>query len=847
MLLQLQKNMQISFKTIQPHLIAVAIFLVVAVVFCKPALQGLVVEQPDLMQWKGMAQDGFDYKEKHGDFPEWTTSMFGGMPAYAIAFGANEFIAPYLTNILTLGLPQPISYFFLCCITFYFLSQVLRVKPWLGIIGALAFAYASYNPIIIVTGHHTKMMAIAYMPGLLGALLLIFEHKKYLLGAALTAIFTAAFVAFNHLQMVYYMLLVLVIMAVSYAITWIRTQQVKQLLSAASFSILGGVLGILACAVNIFTTYDYAPETMRGGKANLTPTVTDSVAAKASSGLDVDYAFRWSYGIPETLTMLVPYANGGASKGLGEDSKFYETIMEKMQTKQIDQGLAQEVSRFGSEYWGNQPFTSGPVYTGAVMLLLAILGLVCAPNRYSWWMLIASTIGIVMAWGSNFMGFNEFLFNYLPLYNKFRAPSQSLVIPQLLLPILGILGLQTLLFTNLSIAQKWKHLKMAGIATGVVVLLAVVFYFSADFKSSSELQTISQLNQSNPTMAAPVKEVLNAAAEDRQSLYSGDLIRTIALIGVAFLLLMFTIREKIKPALLMPLLAFLVVFDQVPIANRYLGEEAYVEPETTDILNYVASNNPPLFKILSSLKQDPDPHYRIFNTTNDAFNDALTSSMARSVGGYHPAKLSLYQDLIENQLSKQNMAVYNMLNTKYFLVNDGNNGIAIQQNPGAMGAAWLVKNIEYVLTANAEMKALDSTNLQDVAVVQESFKADIAAAPLWDSSAFIQLKVYDNDLVEYTVNAPAPQFAVLSEIYYPRGWKAFADNKELPIVKTNYALRGVAIPKGTTSLQLKFEPSSYYTGRMVTTVADWIIVLLLAGAIFMEYRKSQTKVLPDKK
>jgi hypothetical protein len=371
--------------------------------------------------------------------------MFSGMPTYNIAFESNAMIPAYLTTVLSLWLPQPFVYFFLACVAFYFLSQVLRINPWIGIIAALGFAYSSYDPIIIVTGHHTKMMTIAIMPALLASILLVFEHRKYWLGGALVALFTSSVVVFNHLQMVFYTLLVIAFMVAAYAIMWIKSGQVKRLITAGSICLAAALLGALACAVNLFTTYDYSKESMRGGKASLVADTTKA-AAKASTGLDVDYAFRWSYGIPETYSLIVPNANGGGSQGLGEDSKFYETLVGKVQSGQIDQGLAQQVAQFGSTYWGDQPFTSGPVYLGAIICFLFILGMINVKSFHKWWILAVSVLGIVMAWGSNFMGFNEFLFNHLPMYNKFRAPSQSLVIPQLLFPVVGMLGLLVILF-----------------------------------------------------------------------------------------------------------------------------------------------------------------------------------------------------------------------------------------------------------------------------------------------------------------------------------------------------------------------------------------------------------------
>jgi hypothetical protein len=361
-------------------------------------------------------------------------------------------------------------------------------------------------------------------------------------------------------------------------------------------------------------------------------------------------------------------------------------------------------------------------------------------------------------------------------------------------------------------------------------LLAVLYYFSAGYKSENELEMVKQIAQQSPEASAQAKEVLNAAAEDRKGMFGADLFRTVALVAIGFGLIFLAIREKIKPGLLFILFTALVLIDALPVAARFLPQEAYVEAENSEITNYIASANPQLFKVLQGIEADKDPNFRVFNTASDPFNDALTSAKARSVGGYHPAKLSIYQDLIEHQLSKQNMNVFNMLNTRYFIVN-GSNGLEYQQNPGAFGAAWLATEIMYVKDANEEMRALDSTDIRNIAIVQESFKSNITNAPVFDSTASIQLTVYDNDLLEYKVNAPTPQFAVLSEIYYARGWKAYANDKEVPIVKTNYVLRGVALPAGTTSLRLEFKPDSFAMGRRVTNISEAIILVMLLAAI----------------
>ena len=833
--------MKTDSKKLLPHIIAIVIFLVIAVLYCKPALQGLAIEQHDLIQWKGMAQDAYNYREKHGVFPEWTNGMFSGMPTYNIAFESNAIIPAYLTTVLSLWLPQPFVYFFLACVAFYFLSQVLRINPWIGIIAALGFAYSSYDPIIIVTGHHTKMMTIAIMPALLASILWVFEHRRYWLGGALVALFTSSVVVFNHLQMVFYTLLVVAFMVAAYAIIWIKSGQVKRLITAGSICLAAAVLGALACAVNLFTTYDYSKESMRGGKASLVADTTKT-AAKASTGLDVDYAFRWSYGIPETYSLIIPNANGGGSQGLGEDSKFYESLVGKVQSGQIDQGLAQQVAQFGSTYWGDQPFTSGPVYLGAIICFLFILGMINVKSFHKWWILAVSVLGIVMAWGSNFMGFNEFLFNYLPMYNKFRAPSQSLVIPQLLFPVVGMMGLQQMLFGTEDNTEKWKALKLAGIIMGAFLLMATIFYFTADYSSTREKETIQQISKSNPALSSPIKEVIAAAGEDRKDLFKSDLIRTILLSAFGFIILMLFVKQKMKPVVPLIVLLVLNAFDLLAVGKRYLSDENYAEKDVTEAVAYLQQSNPQLYKALSSVQQDRDPHFRVFNTTSDPFNDALTSAMVRSVGGYHPAKLSIYNDLIENQLSKQNMNVYNMLDTKYFIV-QGDKEVVAQQNSGAFGAAWFVKHIHYVPNAQAEMKSLDSLNLKDTAVVDQQFKSAITVSPIWDSTASIKLVKYDNDVIEYALNTPSPQFAVLSEIYYSRGWTAYADGKVVPIVKTDYVLRGIPVPAGTKKLELKFEPASYKSGRMVTNIASLAMLIMLGVGIYMEYRNRKKMLI----
>ncbi len=831
--------MKFDFKKLVPHLIAVGIFLLISVIYCKPALEGMQVSQEDLIQWRGMAEDAFKYKERHGEFPQWNNGLFSGMPGYNITFNANSYLPAYFITALSLGLPAPISYFFLACIAFYFLSQILRVNPWIGILGSIGFAFCSYNPIIIDVGHHTKMITMALMPALLASLILIYQ-RKYFLGGALTAAFTAAIVVNNHLQIIYYMLLVILAVTIAYAIKWIRNGELNHLFKAGGVAVVAAVLGALTCSVNLFTTYDYSAESMRGGKASLIPDSTETSAQ--TRGLDADYAFRWSYGKMETLSLLVPNVNGGVSAPLDQDSKFYEALMTAYQSRQIDDQTARQVAQFGTAYWGDQPFTSGPVYAGAIIILLFLLGILIPSNFHRWWALSAIIIAILMAWGHNFAAFNNFLFNYLPFYNKFRAPAMILVVPQLLMPMLAVLGLQQLAYGHASKEEKYKWIKYSGIAAGAIMLIALGYYFSSDFRSVREQETLTSLMQSGNQLLEPFRNIFNGAAEDRKDLFMSDWLRSFVFIALGFATVYLMGRNKVKAATAVVALLVLTTLDLTLVGKRYLNDSSFEPKEDTNPAGFVAMRNRPLYNALIEIQKDTDPQYRVFNVTGDVFNDALTSYFVRSVGGYHPAKLSIYQDLIEHQLgsSTPNMAVLNMLNTRYFVV-PGEQGPQVQRNPYAYGPAWLAQHILVAKDAAEEMKWLGQTsNLLDTAIVPQQYIQQIGATEFpTDSASSIRLAQFDNDAISYSVSTSKPAFAVLSEIFYSRGWNAYADGKQVPIVKTNYVLRGVPLPAGTKSLDLKFEPKSYLSGRAITGITQWLVFVILLLAVAWEFYGSQ--------
>ena len=817
------------FQRILPHLIAVIVFLIAALIFCSPALSGKVITQSDVVHWKGMAQNLIEYKEQFGNYPLWTTSMFSGMPAFSIAIETQNLIqAGYFHYLFTLFLPKPFGFFFLACVSFYFLCQVFRVNPWISILAAIAYGYAAYSPIIVAVGHDTKMMAMGYVPALVGALVLLYE-RKYWVGGALTVLFTALLIGMNHLQISYYFLIIAAFMTVAYVYRWIKEKQFRHLALALSIALIGGIIGVLANATNIFVTYDYSKATMRNGTLSL-DTASNGQTKKA--GLPIDYAFSWSYGKAETITLLVPGAFGGSSSGeLDGDSKLAKNLVERG----VPEDQAVQFAQSMPAYWGPQPGTSGPVYLGAIICFLFLFGMVYLKTWHKWWILAVVVFTIVMAWGKHFEGFNAFLFNNMPFYNKFRAPSMSLVVPQLLLPLLGAMALQRLFFAEDSREEKWKALKLGALVTGGVLLIALMLYFSADYKGEGDQSILQYFQQLMQGQAQAATDMYNDLKDSRQSLFGGDLLRSIILIALAAGLLAAFIKNKLSFTVAIAGLLILNVFDLFGVGKRYLNEDNFVEPD-----QYDAAFTPTQADL--QIKQDTG-YYRVLNLTQDVFNDAITSYHHNSVGGYHPAKLSITEDLLTYQLrNKQpmNFQVLNMLNTKYIITGDQQSGQPVtQQNPEALGAAWFVKGLRFAPDGIGVMNALDNFNPRDTAVLAVSDQNNVTAPAATDSTAVINLVQHSNDYMVYRSNNPAAGFGVFSEIFYDRGWKAYIDGKETPIIRTNYVLRGLNIPAGQHEIRFEFKPASYYTGETISMIANIIIFLLLIAAAFMVYRRNK--------
>ncbi|MBY0348326.1 MAG: YfhO family protein [Hydrotalea flava] len=821
----------VHWKQLLPHVIAIVIFVIIAVLFAKPTLEGKVLQQSDVIHWRGMAQDLIQYKATHGKYPLWNNNLFGGMPAYQIILtAANPVSVVYAHPLFMLFLPKPIGFFFLLCISFYFLSQVLRINPWIGIGGSIGYAYASFSAIIVAAGHDTQMLALGYVPALMGAIWLIYQ-KKYWWGTALTALFSALLIAQNHLQIAYYFIIIAGFMTIGFIIQWLKAKDYQHLVKALVLTLIAGAIGATCNLVSLATTNDYSKATMRNGTLNL-DTTNHANTTRKNSGLPIDYAFNWSYGRAESFTLLIPDVYGGASNGeLNGDSH----IAKILQQKGVPDDQAAQFAGSMPSYWGSQPFTSGPVYLGAVLCLLFIFGMVYLKTPHKWWILALTIVALLMSWGKNLMFFNEFLFNHLPLYNKFRVPTMTLVIPQFTFPLVAVMVLQQLFFDTKDKLLAILALKKTLIITGAFFVLAILLYFSFDYAAPADANLKTYFNQLTQGNAIESNSIYNALIADRRSLFATDLIRSIIFVILAAASIFFYLKNKLKATYAIAAFVVLIAADNISIDRRYFSDKNFQDEDTIDDTYFK-----PTAADLQIMKDTS--YYRVLNLTQDVFNDALTSYHFHSVGGYHPAKLSIVEDLLNFQLRKQpmNMQVLNMLNTKYIIVNNpATNKPEVQLNPNALGPCWFVKTVQFVNGPAAVMKSLDHFTPKDTAIVELADQSLVTYTGTADSTATIHLVKNDNDIIHYTSNSNTNGFAVFSEIYYNRGWKAYIDGKETPIIQTNYVLRGLSIPAGKHDIVFEFKPASYYNSTKIAIGASALVWLLLIGAIVSSFKQGK--------
>ncbi len=820
------------------HLAILAAFVVICFVYFSPVLQGKAPAQSDVIQSKAMQKEIMEYKDKDGKGPLWTNQMFGGMPAYQIWVEYAYNGATYGIALITRVLPNPIGTVLLLLIGAYFLFITLKVNPWLAAAGAIAFAFTTYNFVLIATGHSNKALAIGFFAPIIASILMTLRGR-YLLGASLTALFLALEIRANHVQMTYYLALSLLILVGIELYQAYKNKTLPAFGKAIGF--LGGAVAI-AVMINaslLWTTAEYAAETNRG-KSNLTAT---DAGNKEKAGMSKDYAYAWSQGVGESFTFLIPNLYGGAT-GIDElvkpESNLYKAVAADFsggdpgQTTQIIQQLAQGFNL--QEYWGEKPGTSGGYYFGAIVCFLYIFGLFIVRSRIKWWILATTILFMLLSFGKNFPLVSDLFYDYFPLYNKFRAVESILAVVGLMVPILAFLALKEAQEGNIEQKQLIKKLTWsAGITGGFALIVALVPTLFFSFKTNNHAEIVQALTQALQNNASAAQKLTNALVEDRAAIARADAFRAFLFIVIGYAIVWAFITKKLNTQLAFGLLAFAVLIDMWQVDRKYLNNKNFESKST--LANYFQPRDVDTF-----ISSDKDPNFRVYDQSINTFNDASTSNFHKTVGGYHAAKLKRYDELIQHQFSKSvNQDVLDMLNTRYFITQDPQNGsYKMNRNATALGNAWIVKGVQFVKNADEEMKAISSFDPKQEAIIDEQYKKLLDTTRLGaDPTAFIKMEKYHPDHVEYSYSAPRDVIAVFSEVYYDKGWNMYIDNEQKPYFRADYVLRAAQLPAGNHKVEFKFEPKSYYTGEKISLAGTILLVLCLGFAGYTETKKKK--------
>ena len=800
-----------NFKKIIPHIVSLSLFVVVALMYFNPVLKGKKISQSDITQHIGMAKEVNDFRKATGEEPYWAESAFSGMPTYPIG---TYFPNDYITSLdrLIRFLPRPADYLFLYFFSFYILLLAFKVDWKIAIVGSLAFGFSTYLIIIFGAGHNSKAHAIAYMPLVLAGIIFIFK-KRYLLGFIVTSIATALEIKANHPQMTYYLLFAILILGVVELIDAIQKNKIKQFITQSSIIIVAMLLAVGVNSSRLLATKEYADVSTRGKTAlTINP---DGTKKEVTTGLSKEYITQFSYGKAETFNLFVPrYMGGGTVESLDRNSNTYQYVSSIAGSKQAD-GFTKQVYT----YWGDQLIVEAPAYIGAVMLFLFFLGVFILKGKYKYWLVASSVFAILMSWGKNFQFLTDFFIDYIPLYNKFRAVSSFQVIAELCIPLLGFLAIREFFFSKTDKEQKQIALKKALYSSVGLIVIGLLYALSSSTFDGIRDATYSEY-----------EGLLDAVKADRLSMLYSDSFRSIVLIGVGFVVLWLFLKQQLKYTTSIIAFAVLILFDLVQVNLRYVNADDFKEARAIDKPFKASTADLQILKDKS--------HYRVANFSTDPFQDGRTSYFHKSIGGYHAAKIGRYQDLIEFQLSKQNMQVYNMLNVKYFIIPGDDGEEVAQQNPDANGNAWFVKNIKYVKTADQEIRALDSTLTKSTVVVNENnIHKKINFSTEVDSLAYIKLTEYSLNSLTYDTSSNKDEFAVFSEIYYKHGWNAYLDGVKQPHTNVNYILRGMEIPKGEHIIKFKFEPSVIKSGSIISLIS-YALMLLIPLSCFFYFKKS---------
>lgn len=826
------------FKKLLPDLVVILFFAVIAFLYFFPAVtEGRILAQHDAVAGIGSGREMQEYLEKTGERTRWTNSIFGGMPTYQMApsYDSTNTLG-FIQQVYHLFLPTYVWYVFVMLLGFYILLRAFDFKVWLASLGAVLWAFSSYFFIIIAAGHIWKLMTLAYIPPTIAGMVLVYR-KKWLAGGVVTALFVALQIFSNHPQMSYYFLFVMLFMAIAYGVLAWQKKQLPDFLKSTGVLVVAGLVGVCVNLSNLYHTYEYSKESMRG-KSEL---VKENSADQTDSGLERSYITQWSYGIGETFSLLVPNVKGGASVPLAANEKAMEKANPAYQSLYAQLG----------QYWGEQPGTSGPVYVGAFVMFLFVLGLFIVKGPMKWALVVGTVFSITLSWGHNFMGLTDFFIDYIPMYSKFRAVSSILVIAEFTIPLLAMLALKEVMERPALFAEQKKAFYISFGLTGGLSLLFALFptVFFPSYVSSMEMNALQ-----GAIPADQLAPILVNLEEMRRSLFTADAWRSFFVIVIGCVLLGGYLFRKWNAKVTVGALLLLCIVDMWSVNKRYLYDEQFVakgtemkpflEPSETD----------------KEILKDKTLDYRVLNMATNTFNENNTAYWHKSIGGYHAAKLRRYQEMIEahiqgemetlftkipevgadlSKIDVTDTPVLDMLNTRYYIVPLQQGATAPLFNPHALGNAWLVKEVKYVNNANEEIDAIHGMNPRETAIVDKRFAETVkqpAAMP--DSLDNIVLKSYVPNVLQYEVDTKQGGTVVFSEIYYP-GWRSYIDGEEVSHGRANYILRAMNVPAGKHTIEFVFDPQSLHATETIAFIALGIMLLGALGAIVMGLRKAK--------
>ena len=802
-----------SLKGLLPHILVILGFIILALAYFNPVLQGKEIFQSDIVQYIGMAKQQNDFRAQTGEEPYWTDAAFGGMPTYQLGAHYPHNYIKKLDSLLRF-LPRPADYLFLYFLGFYILLLVLKLDYKLAFLGALAFGFSTYLIIILGVGHNAKAHAIAYMPMVLAGILLCFRGK-YIGGFLLLAFAMALEIGANHFQMTYYLLLLVIVVGIAYLIDAYR----KNLLPHY-FRSLGVMLGAVVVAVgvnatNLMATQEYANFSTRG---NTGLTITPEGAPKISEGLTYDYITEYSYGIVESFNLFIPrFMGGSSSEKLDDSSAMYAQLIQMGATP----SQARDFANNAPTYWGKQPFVGAPAYIGATVLFLFVFALFLIKGRLKWWIVGASILALLLSWGKNFSFLTEFFIDYIPLYSKFRAVSSIQVIIELCVPILAVFGLYRLFNHFEKEEDKMKALKWATIITGGMALVFLIFKSVLfNFSGGSDAVYNQQIGA----------EFVRALKEDRKAIFTSDTLRSLIYVMLSAILIWVYLKQKVKRDVVIAGFVILILADLITVDRRYVNNDDFVAARQ---MNQPFAQTPADAMIL----QDKG-HYRVFDLAESPFNTGRTSYFHNSVGGYHAAKPGRMQDLYDFYISRNNIPVLNMLNVKYFII-PTEEGVQAQPNPETFGNAWFVNNITLAEDADDEILKLGEADLSNTAIINKEYQNLVPETISRDTSARIELVSHRPNELVYKSNNSKEGLAVFSEMYYPHGWTVLIDGKERTHFPANYVLRAMTIPAGEHEITFKFEPQVIKKGSDIALMSSIFLGILLLGGIFYTFKRKE--------